>query len=324
MRVNSDTDVQLLMKTEAGGAGEAHASRRRSAEKGKKAFFAGNIVSTGKGSYGEKIEKRRMQAQKEIKKLIGDTWSSDKKLDSDVQELRDEASKLKADTKELREKVDGFEEQRAALKEEYGIEDGSEEQRELELLMKEHDSEGKPVDWTEEELDKLGEIHSRGLTDYQAKSLEIYKYEDPAKEEIAKNESKIEGNYSTVRATKQARLESGDPMLKTQDAAEAIAKAASKDIIGMLKDEAVDHMEEEYEKNLEEAREKAEKKEEEEELRAERKEKKEKLEEELKELTEKLADDGGSADTQKKIQEILDRLKLIDEDIKGSVVDANV
>lgn len=315
MRVGNDTDINIMLK-----AGNAQATGAGRNAKGKKAFFAGNMGQTGNDRYGKMIEHRRKQAQKEIKKLIGDVWEGDTKLDNDIKELRDDAAKRVAENKEMNDVVKDFEEQRAALKEEYRIEDGSEEQKELELLMKEKDDFGH---LTMDELNKLGEIHSRGLTDYQAQSLEIYDYEKPYKSDIRDNELAIEENYATVRETKRERLKS-DPMLAAQGQAEEIAAAASKDIMGMLKQQSMDHIEEEYEKRIEAAKKKAEEKEEQEELKAEREEKKEQLEEHIEELTQNLAENAVSPETQKEIQEILDKLKLLNEDIKGSKVDANI
>ncbi|MCM1308865.1 MAG: hypothetical protein NC223_09740 [Butyrivibrio sp.] len=321
MRVNNNTDIRLQTAADTAGMSRREKAAARAASGGgKKGFFAGNIGSTGQGDYAERIEKRRKQAQKEIKKIIGDAWEGDKKIDADIAQLRSKAAELKSENRELEETIKNSEAEREALKAEYGIEDGSEEQKELELLQRAQD----PIaNLSKEEWDKYSEITARGLTDYQQRSLEKYKYETECREKLQNNKLEIEGNLGTVRATKQARLEK-DPMLEAQGAAEAVAEAASKDIIGMLKQEATEHIDEEYEKNLEAAKKKAEKKEEEEKLKAERDEKKEQLEKHIKELTEKLASGSVSEDAQKEIQEMLDRLKLLDEDIKGSAVDANV
>lgn len=321
MRINSDTDIQIVMK--AGGRGTAGADKTELQPaniNGKKGFFAGNIGSTGKGRYGEMIERRRQQAQKEIRRLIGDVWESDKKLDDDISELKNKAGELTAQNKELKETIQNSEAEREALKAEYRIDDDSEEQKELELLQRAK----KPVsDLSMEEWVKVGEIQARGLTDYQERSLQKYKYEEACKEKAQDNQDEIEESLGTVRATKQERLKK-NPMLKAQDEAEAIAKAASDDIIGMLRKEATDHIDEEYAKKMEEAKKKAEKKEEEEELKAEREEKKEALEKHIEELTEKLTENAAGADVQKEIQALLDQLKLLHEDIKGSSVDANI
>lgn len=322
MRVNNNTDIQALAKSDTAGMSrrEKAAAKAASGVNGRKGFFAGNIGSNGNGGYAEMIERRRKQAQKEIRKLIADTWDGDRKLDSDIEELRNKAGELKTENKELNDTIKASEAEREALKAEYGIEDGSEEQKELELLQRASE----PIPHLSmEEWDKYSEIMARGLTDYQQRSLEKYSYEADCREKLQNNQDEIEESLGTVRATKQARLEK-DPMLEAQGTAEEIAKAASKDIIGMLQKEATEHINEEYEKNLEAAKKKAEKKEEEEELKAERDEKKEELEKHIEELTEKLASNSLSDEAQKEIQEMLDRLKLLDEDIKGSAVDANI
>lgn len=320
MRVNNNSELQALTKN-----GGTRMSRREraiaaaEAEKNRKAFFAGNSGAAGKNDYAQRVENRRRQAKKEIKKLIGDVWDNDKKLDNDMAELRNKAGELKAENNDLRDTIKNSEAEREAFKAEYGISDDSEEQKELELLQRAAE---RIPDLSVEEWDKYNEIMSRGLTDYQQRSFEKYKYEVDCREKLRGNESEIEESFGTVRATKQARLEK-DPMLEAQDAADKIAAAASKDIVGILKQEAIDHVDEENEKNLEAAKKQKEKKEEEEERIAERKEKREALEKHIEELTEKLSSGSVSEDVKKDIQELLDRLKLLDEDIKGSMIDAN-
>lgn len=321
MRVNNNSDIQALANADRTGMSRREkAAAKAASANGKKGFFAGNICSNGNGGYAEMIERRRRQAKKEIRKIISDAWEGDKKIDSDISELRNKASELKSENKEINETIKNSEAEREALKAEYGIKDDSEEQKELELLQRANE----PIPHLSmEEWDKYSEIMARGLTDYQQRSLEKYNYETQCREKLQDNQDEIEGNLGTVRATKQARLEK-DPMLEAQGAADEIAAAASKDIIGMLQKEATEHINEEYEKNIEAAKKKAEKKEEEEKLKDERDEKKEQLEKHIEELTEKLASNSLSDDAQKEIQEMLDRLKLLDEDIKGSAVDANI
>ncbi len=321
MRVNNSSELHALTRD-----GGAKMSRREKAiaaaeaEKNRKAFFAANGQTARRNDYAQRIENRRRQAKKEIKKLVGDVWDNDRKLDNDMIELKNKSAELKSENKDLRDTIKNSEQEREAFKAEYGIADDSEEQRELELLQRA--SERIP-DLSMEEWDKYNEITARGLTDYQQRSMEKYRYEVDCREKLRGNESEIEGNFGTVRATKQARLES-DPMLEAQEAADKIAAAASKDIAGMLKQEAIDHVNEENEKKLEEAKKQKEKKEEEEERISERKEKREAIEKQIEELTEKLSSSSISEDVKKDVQELLDRLKLLDEDIKGSLIDANI
>ena len=139
-------------------------------------------------------------------------------------------------------------------------------------------------------------------------------------------------------------------MVDAQKQADEVMEAAGKEILGMMIDEAKEHVDEELEKPREEAKEKAEEKAEEEEKVAERNEKKEELEaqidaaherseeqEELRrEAEERSREDadlletmidagvgnvGNVSDIQSEIKTMLHKMKLLEEDLKGSAVD---
>lgn len=107
-------------------------------------------------------------------------------------------------------------------------------------------------------------------------------------------------------------------MLKAQDAAEDVLEAASDEILGMLMEEAKDHIDEEQEKREEQAEKIAEKKEEQEEQLEKSKEQNDELEE-VTEAIREASEDG--ADVQKELDDILNKLKLLKEDLKGAKVD---
>lgn len=131
-----------------------------------------------------------------------------------------------------------------------------------------------------------------------------------------KNEMKAE--IAAIKATKLERLKSS-PMLEAQKEAEKIMEAASDEIIGMLVEEAKDHIDEEKEEREEKAEEIAEKREEEEERIEKSKEKSEEAE-----MMAEMIRQSVSNDTQREIEELLDKLKLIEEDIKGTTVDTQL
>jgi seryl-tRNA synthetase len=99
--------------------------------------------------------------------------------------------------------------------------------------------------------------------------------------------------------------------------------SASKEILGMLFDEGKDHIDEEQKKQEEQAEALKEKKEEQEELIEKRKEDREEAEELTEEIIQGTDDVSGKtlSEVQQELKEILDKMKLIDEDIKGAQVD---
>lgn len=122
--------------------------------------------------------------------------------------------------------------------------------------------------------------------------------------------------HRALHDTEQGRLEKS-PMLDAQEMADEILEAASKEIIGMVWEEAKDHIDEEQKKREEQAEKAAEKKEELEEKLEKAKEDREEAEE----LTEAIKEAVSMDDVKREINDMLDKMKLIQEDIKGAKVD---
>lgn len=154
-----------------------------------------------------------------------------------------------------------------------------------------------------------------------AKSIREYE------KSIAKMENERQAENMAIRDTKIERLKKS-PMLKAGAKAREIMEEASREIVGMLAEEAKDHIDEEMKEKEEQAEKAKEEKEEQEEKIEQAKEAKEpeKTEtEELKKKTEELvAEQTKRDDFKKEIDEILDRMKLIEEDVKGAAVDTRL
>ena len=157
--------------------------------------------------------------------------------------------------------------------------------------------------------------------------MEMYEGEDYYKKQL--NDAKAEmraanGAASTIKSA----MAKSQTMLKAHDTAEEIMESTRKEIVGMLIDEAKDHIDEEMEEKKEEALEKAEKEKEEEERLEKIKEDKDEREE----FTEQVADstqlfaeaDSAMEDVQRQIKKVMDEMKLLEEDIKGAAVDTSM
>ena len=141
------------------------------------------------------------------------------------------------------------------------------------------------------------------------------------------------------------RLKS-DPMVEASEQAEEIMLQANQEIIGELRKEAVEHVEEKLEETVDAAKEQAEKKEEEQEKLEEQKEKQEELEKTIEKAKES-SDSTASNNTvrhdvfevdmdaitsynssknkiDQELEKIIDELNLIMEDLKGAEVDVNL
>ena len=284
-----------------------NAMNRRAGEKaqeGKKnTIYAGNI-----GVRPDSIQIKRQQAQKKAMKILQDTFSADKELDQGMEDMATRAAELQDQNLEYRKELDNIRATRAELEKSYdGLEDGQ-ENADLDVTCKEL-----------EEQEKL--IQSK----------------------IAGNESSIKGIRRSLVDMKIERLKS-NPMLKAQDQAEEIIASANKEIFGDLINEGKKHIEEKMAEEKEKAAERAEKKEEEE----EKKEAKEKQEAEMEawiegtkeaassdrdavpsvkefdEIASKISDPNSKTKVEKEMEEILDGLKLLQDDLKGAAVDANI
>ena len=117
-----------------------------------------------------------------------------------------------------------------------------------------------------------------------------------------------------------------NPMVEAEKQSEEILEAANKAIYGDLINEGKKHIEEKMEEAKEKAEKLAEKKEEEEERLEKKEEREEKLEDAQNKETIETLNSYNDPDSQikKELDEILDELKLIQEDLKGVKVDSNI
>lgn len=293
-------------------------------EKNRSTIYAGNLNQNF-----DPIVQKRKQAQKQAMKIITDAWAGDQEIDNDLEERRNKVIKLRGEASEAKEALKNIEEDRAALRETYGVEEDSQEEQDLKLLEKEIDARtpGKKVVLSEEEMEKIEQIKANGLTEYQSRSLEMKEAGTYYENQIYNCETEIEMENAIVRGTKLERLKKS-PMLEAQKQADGIMEAASQEIIGMLVDEAKEHIDEEMEEKKEAAEKKAEEKEELEEKLEKTKEEKEEQEEfteEILETTEQMTElSSDQTDIQKEIQDMMNKMKLLEEDIKGAAVDETV
>lgn len=267
----------------------------------------------------------------------------------DSQEQKDlELLEKNADYMRHPDEVILTEEERARLKEISGrLPDTQEESA---LLQRKADAEkyGLTETFTEEEEALLRELEGVPLTEYQKRCLEIDEYQKIYEKRNDVIEDQIAGYNGSIRAMKLERLKFNE-MTKAQNKAEKVMEAAGKEIVDMLIEESKDHVDEEMEEKKEEAEEKAEEKAEQEEKIENRKEDEAALEEHIEETQIKreeqeelrreseersredavLLDDileagkgpGSFSDVQLDVKKMVHKMKLLEEDLKGSIVD---
>ena len=278
------------------------------------------------------IDAKKENARNKAMKLISDAWGRDEeatKMREKLGELKKEAFAEYADWKG---KVEYADVQKAELKEKYGITNDSAEQKDLELLTKyQNNMMGVSQDeFSEEEIERLKELQTAELTDYQKEAISINRQQVLAKQEMRTAESKLISLTQNIKDAKVDQLKSQD-MLNAANAAEDIMEAANKEIKGLLIQDGIDEVNEKAEETAEQIKENGEKREEQEERIEEAKEERKEQEEIIENSIEKDRLDMNTKasvntasqvkDAQVRIQKIMDENNMINEDIKGIKID---
>lgn len=269
-----------------------NAAARRQAEKkdsgNRKTIFAGDLAVRP-----DSIMLRKKQAQKQAMKVLQDTFDVDKKMDLSMEEMTARQEELGEKNLGYQKELERIQSERQELMKDYGITEDSEEIPE----------------------------------EYQQRMQELEENEAMYRGYIEENNAAIKGISISLSDMKIERLK-GHAMVDASKQSEEILQAASKEIFGELINEGKKHLDEKMEEEKEKAEKRAEKKEEEEERLEKAKERKEDMEEktendrEMLETIRSYNEPDPTAD--KEIEEILEKLKLIQEDIKGAAVDQNI
>lgn len=301
-------------------------------------FFAGAI----NGKIDPVILKKQM-AQKRALKVVGDAFAADRKIDTEVADREARIKQMRAENLEAKKALQELETQKKEIGKEYGLGEEGLSEEDWNILDK-----GKKWHSTMSDTEKARykEMEEQGLTEYYDRCKDFDDLAEPYQQMINDNTKLIRSYESANEAVHKARLDlrKGNPMIKAQEEAEEIMEAARKEIIGMLVDEGKNHIDEELQEKVEQAQEEKEKKEEEEEkLEAirednaqiqdqveaarERAHENEKRAEELIEalpMEEMLKMSNGTSDFQQELKEIMNKMKLVTEDLKGAAVDATL
>ncbi len=294
------------------------------------------------GSF-DPIEQKRAMAKKKAYKIVSDAYAGDKKVDDD---LKERASKIKYHEKmraEAQHSIAEIDDQVQALRDEYDIDPDSQEQKDLDILNQYRKN---PMLLTPEERERAEELdqqgYGSGYTEYQVRAYQADMARDVQLEKLKDAEKGILEECATIRGVSLERLKY-HTVLDAVKESDKILENASDEIKGMLVEEAVDHIDEKAEEEIEKAEEKKEEKKEEEEKIEEAKERREELEELTdpekadKErrpsgndsdalygdvLTEALLKmDGVRNDIKQQVSDVVMKMKLVAEDVKGIKVD---
>lgn len=324
--------------------GTIFSSNSGEVQKNRKTFFAGDTNLAN-----DPVAQKRKEAQEKAWKVVKNAWDNDDSVDKSIQSRKDHYSEMEQKKIAAEKELTVIGKEEASLKEDYGVSDDSPEQKDLELLKKRQDIENGVLheSLTQEEAERIAEIEENGLTEYQKRALEWNDRAGKFRKEVSDCERQMKDAVSDIKSIEQERLKS-NPMLDAKKAADAIIDAANQEIIGMLVEEAKEHIDEKIEEAEEKAKEKAEEKEEKEEQLEEIQEMralqqaviegtKEAVEEaeakrrendapdiELTDIMELAKPTGQTEDVQKSLTDIKNSMNLLEADLKGIKVDEEV
>lgn len=249
-------------------------------------------VQMGAGMQQNPIMQKKEAALRQARKIVADVFDADNKVALDMEKRRANIKTLKAERNAANAELKKISDQKAALKEAYGVEDDSQEQKDLELLEKRQNGQMPDSVLSLEERKRLAEIDEKGLTDYQKRCLEVNQDAGMYRSIVENSQKEIKAENIAIRETKIGILatpyEQG--MGFAQDTAEDIRLAASKDAAYGMINEVKDKVDEEWEKAQEKAEERKEEKEEKEKKLEERKEQEDAQEERIDNLHEEKAE----------------------------------
>lgn len=281
------------------------------------------------------VSQKKQAAQKQAMKLIRDAWDSDNKAaDARDQLAQQKQDKLK-EVHEYDQELKQISESKEIMRQGYGVDPDSQEQKDLELLEKYQDYQKGVLqdgNFSKEEVDRLKELQDIPLTDYQNDALKLNAHKDYILDERQKAQDKVRALTESATDAKLDQLKSQD-MQKAQDASDELLEASNKDVFGMLIQDAVDNIDEKQEEEKKKAEEAKEKRDEQQEKIDEKKQEREEQEKIIegsvetdKMQTDMSVDQKGTnnlEEAQQHIQTILKKNNLVNEDLKGIKIDLN-
>jgi len=219
-------------------------SKRNEKKQKNGSIFAGNFNNVRQQ---DAIAMKQVEAQKKKMKTILDQFAKDRSIDDNITGRRQNQSKLADVAGTAQAEVGRIQNLRQQLKETFGINDDSEEQKNLDLLEKSMDVK---QTLSEDEMEQLKNIGP--LTDYQKVALEYDSMEEVWQQRVEDANQGIANEGQTIVAIKLELLKT-HPMTDAQKEAAKIMEAANKEVIGMLLQQTKDNTDEEMDKNVEKA-----------------------------------------------------------------------
>lgn len=270
-------------------------------------IFAGDLTMKA-----DKVEMKKNMAQKQALKRILDQFTSDSQIDQVLSSQKENIDQLSDKIIQENKELSNLDAKQEEIQQMHQVEEGSQEQKDLELLRKQRDiMSGKSGDvLTKEEQERLNTMGE--MTDYQKDSLENDMLIERSQKNIENAQETIQNHRKSITDIK-IEVSKTHLMVEEQINADKIIKNASQEIIGMLKEEAIDHIDEVHEEEKEKAEEIQEKQEEIQETNKE-----EVMSDELNKVVESSQTDDP---LKKELKKFMEESSMTLEELKGIVVD---
>lgn len=281
-----DNNITLYAGGQPGSSAATEGTGRE--QENRKTVFAGNLRNNQEGTLQDRIAEKKARAQEKAMKVVGEAFHLDLEIDDSMEESRQHVKDLEEESKELQSGLEDIDRRQEALERARANGEISEEQ------------------YLQDKKDLEQERMTQG-------------------QKLAQAQGQIRGENASIRGTRLERLKH-HPMADAWKDADGIMDAARDEAIGMAQQESMDHVDEEAEKREEQAEEIKEEQEEKKELLEKQKEKREEEEAWIEELNPQEFSDlmKSTEDVQREVQDILRKMNLLDEDIKGAAVDESL
>lgn len=327
MRVEKSVSSQEMLKNSISAAENTKRNSANEKTCGKREGSLKSINAAELNIAGcDKIEQEKEKARNMVMGLIKNAFGSDLKIDDEVNERTRHIEDLNKENMEYSKKLEDIENEGEALKEEYGITDESQEQKDLELLRKQRASfKNTGIRLSDEEQERIAQINEDGKTDYQEAMLKLDSNASEIKSEMAENNKLIIEENSIIRGIAIERLKTHE-MVDVQKQADKILEAANSGIKGIIMEEVKNNTDEESEVLKEEA-EKKKAEQEELERRTKKQDKRDGELEDLYDLNRTLENintkekETNLDDVKKSLNQVVNELKLTASDLSGLLVD---
>ena len=157
IRANENENQVIQVSSSARARAQERAGRNGQEQK-RNTIFMGDL-----NVKKDPITQRKQYAQQKALKMVGDAWDVDRKIDQNIQDIRDKLRQLEDEYVENLGYIAEGDAQKEQLRQQYNVAPDSQEQKDLELLQKKADYMRHPdeVTLTEEERARLKAIDGR-------------------------------------------------------------------------------------------------------------------------------------------------------------------